>query len=84
MFDFTAVKTRQSVVMSIERMKCGYIDLIQIHDPEFADDIDVIINETLVELDKLSWINSGTKVRLCNRLEPLGSRDTLCTSSSRS
>jgi aryl-alcohol dehydrogenase-like predicted oxidoreductase len=32
---------------------CDYIDLIQVHDFEFAADLDIIVNETLPALDDL-------------------------------
>ena len=53
MFDFSAEKTKESVLLSIKRMGCGHIDLIQIHDPEFALDLSQILAETLPALAKL-------------------------------
>ena len=34
MFDFSKERTLASIDESIERMGCGYLDAIQIHDPE--------------------------------------------------
>lgn len=34
-FDFTYETTMQSVQRSLQRMNCGYIDVLQLHDPEF-------------------------------------------------
>ena len=55
MFDFSAERIRQSVMTSLQRLKLDYIDLIQIHDLEFAPSNEIIINETiptLVEMQK--------------------------------
>lgn len=46
-FDFTRVATIQSVQRSLERMNCDYIDVLQLHDPEFAPSLDVLIEETI-------------------------------------
>jgi L-galactose dehydrogenase len=35
-FDFSYDMTIRSVQRSLERLQCGYIDCVQIHDPEFA------------------------------------------------
>jgi aryl-alcohol dehydrogenase-like predicted oxidoreductase len=47
MFDFSKETTLESVQRSIERMKCDYINVLQLHDPEFAPTLDVILNETI-------------------------------------
>lgn len=49
-FDFTYKITIQSIQRSIQRMKCSYIDVIQIHDPEFVSNIDILIKETIPAL----------------------------------
>ena len=36
-FDFSAERAERSVRESIEKMDCGHIDLLQLHDVEFAD-----------------------------------------------
>jgi len=53
MFDFSFQKTIDSVNNSISVMKCGYLDVAQIHDPEFSPNLDIIVNETLPALDEL-------------------------------
>lgn len=52
MFDFSAEKTRESIETSLKRMKLDYIDVIQVHDIEFAPSLDIVINETLPVLEK--------------------------------
>lgn len=57
-FDFSHDTTIQSVERSLKRMKCEYIDVIQLHDPEFAPTLSVLIEETipaLVECRKKGW-----------------------------
>lgn len=52
-FDFTYDMTIKSVKRSIQRMKCTYIDVIQLHDPEFAfggSNMDILMNETIPAL----------------------------------
>jgi len=50
-FDFTYDTTIQGVKRSIRRMKCYYIDVLQIHDPEFVQpNIQVLIDETIPAL----------------------------------
>jgi len=53
MFDFSREKTIAAVNNSIKVMNCGYLDVVQIHDPEFCTNLDVIIEETLPALDQL-------------------------------
>jgi aryl-alcohol dehydrogenase-like predicted oxidoreductase len=53
MFDFTAERVTASVETSLRRMGVSYLDAIQIHDPEFAPSIEIIVNETLPALVKL-------------------------------
>ncbi|KAL0099841.1 hypothetical protein PUN28_019925 [Cardiocondyla obscurior] len=52
MFDFTVEKTRMSFKKSLELLGVDYIDVIQVHDIEFAPSLDVIITQTLPELSK--------------------------------
>lgn len=47
MFDFSYERTLKSVDESLARMGLDYIDLIQVHDMEFAPSPEIIINETL-------------------------------------
>jgi len=51
-FDFSAKRTTQSIDDSLERLGVDYIDVVQVHDMEFAPSLDVIINETLPALQK--------------------------------
>lgn len=48
-WDYSRTKARESVFQSIERLHLDYIDLINIHDIEFAD-LEQICNETLPAL----------------------------------
>lgn len=52
MFDFSGERTLQSIDESLERTGLTYIDTVQIHDPEFAPSLAVVINETLPALQK--------------------------------
>mmetsp|Transcript_27369 Transcript_27369/g.31302 ORF Transcript_27369/g.31302 Transcript_27369/m.31302 type:complete len:501 (-) Transcript_27369:113-1615(-) len=49
-FDFSYDKVMVSVKRSLERMKCCYIDVIQLHDPEFAPSMEILIEETIPAL----------------------------------
>lgn len=53
MFDFTARRVTQSVYESMARLGVTYIDCVQVHDPEFAPDLSIIIHETLPALQSL-------------------------------
>lgn len=53
MFDFRGARVTQSVYESLERLGVGYLDTIQVHDPEFAPDLDIILHETLPALHGL-------------------------------
>ena len=53
MFDFRAERVRQSVFESLERLGVAYLDVCQVHDPEFAVSLDIILNETLPALQQL-------------------------------
>ncbi|KAH8243803.1 hypothetical protein KR032_010233 [Drosophila birchii] len=53
MFDFSAKKTRESVEKSLKLLGLDYVDVIQIHDIEFAPNLDIVINETLPTLEQL-------------------------------
>jgi len=46
-FDFGRDATLKSVQRSLERMKCDYIDVLQLHDPEFAPSLDTLIKDTI-------------------------------------
>lgn len=49
-FDFGKDATLASAKRSIERMKCQYIDVLQLHDPEFAPSLEQIMKETIPAL----------------------------------
>ena len=51
-FDFSAARVVHSVDESLARLRCGHIDLIQVHDMEFVA-LEQIWNETLPALDRL-------------------------------
>lgn len=52
-FDFTYDRTIRSVEESLERLQVEYLDAVQIHDPEFAPSLDVVISEVLPALASL-------------------------------
>ncbi|XP_074097297.1 uncharacterized protein LOC141526275 [Cotesia typhae] len=52
MFDFSIEKTRESLKKSLERLQVDYVDVIQVHDIEFAPSLDMIITQTLPELSR--------------------------------
>jgi aryl-alcohol dehydrogenase-like predicted oxidoreductase len=58
-FDFSAAATINSVERSIRRLCCGsYIDVLQLHDPEFAPSMDILFRETIpamIECQKKGW-----------------------------
>jgi L-galactose dehydrogenase len=47
MFDFTAKKTRESIDISLKKLGLDYVDIIQVHDVEFAPSLDIVLNETI-------------------------------------
>lgn len=53
MFDFTYEKTYQAVLDSLKRLQLECIDSMQVHDPEFAPSVDVIVTQTLPALQRL-------------------------------
>ncbi|KAJ0183688.1 hypothetical protein K1T71_000111 [Dendrolimus kikuchii] len=52
MFDFSAERTRAGVLSTLQRLGLDYLDLIQIHDLSFADDINIILKETIPALEQ--------------------------------
>ncbi|KAL2740807.1 L-galactose dehydrogenase-like [Vespula squamosa] len=52
MFEFSKEKTRHSFKNSLDNLGLDYIDIIQVHDIEFAPSLDIIITQTLPELSK--------------------------------
>lgn len=57
MFDFTAEKTKKSIDDSLKRLRLDYVDLLQVHDIEFAPSLDMVLNETLPTVQDI--IKSG-------------------------
>ncbi|EDV94962.1 L-galactose dehydrogenase [Drosophila grimshawi] len=53
MFDFSAKKVIESVSLSLKLLGLSYVDVIQIHDIEFAPNLDIVLNETLPALEQL-------------------------------
>jgi L-galactose dehydrogenase len=52
-FDYSAKKTRESLERSLQMLGIDYVDVVQIHDIEFAPNLDVVINECLPEVEAL-------------------------------
>lgn len=52
MFDFTVEKTRKSFEKSLERLGLEYVDVVQVHDIEFAPSMDIVVSQTLPELSR--------------------------------
>jgi len=67
-FDFSHERTIASVRTSLQRLQQqqkaegGYIDVVQLHDPEFAPDLDLLFQETIPALlkcrDEYRWCKS--------------------------
>jgi hypothetical protein len=56
-FDFTYARTLRSVDESLARLQVDYIDTVQVHDPEFAPSLDIILSETLPALEAAErWV----------------------------
>lgn len=58
-FNFSLAATINSVERSLRRLCCGsYIDVLQLHDPEFAPSMDLLFQETIpamIECQKKGW-----------------------------
>ncbi|XP_033224051.1 L-galactose dehydrogenase-like [Belonocnema kinseyi] len=52
MFDFTIEKTKESLQNSLKLLGLDYVDIIQVHDIEFAPSLDIVISQTLPELSR--------------------------------
>ena len=52
-FNFTYDRTIASVHESLARLQLDYIDVVQVHDPEFAPSLDVVLTEVLPALAHL-------------------------------
>jgi len=53
MFDFSRQKTLESVDHSLKLLGLDYVDIIQVHDIEFAPSVDIVVNETLPALQSV-------------------------------
>lgn len=53
MFDFTEARVRDSVEESMNRLGLNRLDCVQVHDPEFAPSIEIIVKETVPALQRL-------------------------------
>jgi L-galactose dehydrogenase len=57
-FDFSREMTHRSIQRSLERLQVSYVDVLQLHDPEFAPSLDVLMEETipaLLEIQERGW-----------------------------
>jgi L-galactose dehydrogenase len=46
-FDFSRETTLRSIQRSLERLQISYVDVLQLHDPEFAPSLEVLFEETI-------------------------------------
>lgn len=53
MFDFSAEKVLKGFEESLEKLGLQYVDILQIHDLEFAESPELILNETLPAVKKI-------------------------------
>ena len=67
MFDFSAERVMRSIDESLRLLGVEYIDVLQVHDMEFAPSIDIIINETLPALQKVGRFKGGHQPWLLHR-----------------
>ncbi|KAH1005134.1 hypothetical protein HUJ04_006175 [Dendroctonus ponderosae] len=56
-FNFSAEKTKQSIEASLQRLRLDYVDVLQVHDVEFAPSLDMVLNETLPTVQEI--VKSG-------------------------
>ncbi|XP_066257365.1 uncharacterized protein [Euwallacea similis] len=57
MFDFSVDRTLKSIDESLTRLKLDYVDLLQVHDIEFAPSLETVLKETLPTVQKI--VKSG-------------------------
>ncbi|XP_018574593.1 L-galactose dehydrogenase-like isoform X2 [Anoplophora glabripennis] len=57
MFDFSASKTKKSIDDSLKRLGLDYVDILQVHDIEFAPTVETILTETLPTVEEI--VKSG-------------------------
>lgn len=51
MFDYSAHKTRASVKKSLDLLGLDYVDVLQVHDVDAAPSLNMVLNETIPELE---------------------------------
>lgn len=66
MFDFSYAKTYQAGLDTLRRLRLDCLDSLQVHDPEFAPSVDVILEQTVRHGGLEPWRGR------CNR-RPMGS-----------
>jgi L-galactose dehydrogenase len=57
-FDFSREVTLRSIQRSLERLQVSYVDVLQLHDPEFAPSLDALMEETIpamIEIQERGW-----------------------------
>ena len=57
-FDFSRDKTLASAKASLERLQVSYIDVLQLHDPEFSPSLDLLLDQSipaLMECKERGW-----------------------------
>ena len=52
-FNYSRDEVRRLVHNSLKRLQVTHIDLVQVHDVEFAESVDLVVNETLPALQQL-------------------------------
>ena len=62
-FDYSYDRTIAATRLSILRMKCQYIDVLQLHDPEYSPSIQLLLDETIPAL-----IYCRDELKLCRAL----------------
>jgi len=58
MFDFSAARVHRSLEVSLQRLRLQHVDLLQVHDLEFCQDLETILTETLPAIQEL--VEAGT------------------------
>jgi len=53
LYDYTAAGVRKSFEKSLKRLQLDHLDMFTLHDVEFADSIDQIVNDALPELRRI-------------------------------
>jgi len=62
-FDYSYYRTIEATKVSIQRMNCQYIDILQLHDPEYSPSIQLLLDETIPAM-----IYCRDKLNLCRAL----------------